>query len=214
MSQRQTPIVAGIDVGGPRKGFHAIVLARGVIQAKLNSQDAVKVAAWCKEHDARIIGVDAPMCWSRDGRMRAAECELKRAGFQCFATPTLSQAENHPTGYYSWMLNGAALFAALDRDYRPFDGRSTNESVYFETFPQAIACVLAGAQVSAKEKRTLRRELLKRAGVDSSSLTNIDEIDAALCAWAALAVAKGRFRTFGQTRDGLIVLPTPTKSRS
>jgi len=214
MSRTQDPAVAGIDVGGPRKGFHAVVLARGVVRTKLNSTSAAEVAVWCKQHDVRVIGVDAPMCWSIDGRMRAAERDLKRDGIQCFATPTLSQATNHPTGYYAWMLNGAALYAALRRDYRPFDGGSVSKRVCFETFPQAIACTLAGAYVSAKEKRTLRRRLLERAGLDCSMLESIDEIDAALCAWAALAVANGRFRAHGAVRDGLIVLPSRARSKA
>jgi hypothetical protein len=71
-------------------------------------------------------------------------------------------------------------------------------------FPQAIACALAGTVVSAK-KRTVRRGLLDRAGVDTSKLTSIDRLDAAFRAFEAHHLALGRFRTYGDASTGVIV---------
>ena len=144
--------------------------------------------------------------------MRSSELALKQAGIQCFATPTARQAASHSTGYYSWMLNGAKLYEALIEHYPAFSGGRATGPVCFETFPQAIACALAGQTVPAKQKGTVRRGLLKHVGFDCSTLLNIDEVDAALCAISAHAFVRGEFRAYGDGSDGLIVLPTSTSN--
>lgn len=127
----------------------------------------------------------------------------------CFSTPSREAAEAHPKNHYGWMLNGAALFEQLEMAYPLFDGNcvKAGEPVCFETFPHAIACALAGKPVSAKQKRTVRRAILDRVGVDISELTNIDWVDAALCALAAHRFSRGDFRTYGEAESGLIVVP-------
>ncbi len=52
-------VVAGIDVGGTAKGFHAVALRCGAYLDKFNSCDSLKVAEWCQGIEARFIGVDA-----------------------------------------------------------------------------------------------------------------------------------------------------------
>ena len=83
----------------------------------------------------------------------------------CFSTPTREKAEKHRKDNFRWMLNGAELYADLESTHALFDGNSQQSSlrVCFETFPQAIACALAGKIVSAKQKRRIRRDLLNRA---------------------------------------------------
>ena len=76
-----------------------------------------------------------------------------------------------------------------------------------ELIPQAVACALADTIVSAKHKRIVRRNLLNRARVDISKLTNIDMLDAALCALAAHHLALGTFKKYGEAESGLIVVP-------
>jgi predicted nuclease with RNAse H fold len=128
----------------------------------------------------------------------------------CFSTPTRDVAEKHPKDHFGWMLNGAELFAKLvEAGYLLFDDhlRQTPPQVCFETFPHAIACTLAGKIVSAKHKRAIRRALLNRANIDTSKLTNIDQIDAALCALAAHHFSLGNFKPYGDAKDGFIVVP-------
>jgi predicted nuclease with RNAse H fold len=96
MKTSKNPIVAGIDVGGARKGFHGVALAGGVYQAQLHTMDAVAMARWLREIGAQAIGVDAPCRWSLDGRPRPAERELMGQGIQCFASPTREAAVRHP----------------------------------------------------------------------------------------------------------------------
>jgi predicted nuclease with RNAse H fold len=73
-------IVAGVDVGGARKGFHAVALRDGVYLDKFAARDAVAVADWCRTVGARVIGVDAPCRWSLTGRARPAERALMAEG--------------------------------------------------------------------------------------------------------------------------------------
>jgi predicted nuclease with RNAse H fold len=202
-------IVAGIDVGGSAKGFHAVALRGGAYLDKWNSCDPLKIAEWCRRIEARFIGVDAPCRWSSTGRARVAEGELMAEKIWCFATPRREAAETYPKDHFRWMLNGAELYAALETTHALFDDNSQQSSlqICFETFPQAIACALAGKIVSAKQKRRVRRDLLNRANIDGSKLNNIDQIDAALCALAAHQFALGNFKSYGDATSGFIVVP-------
>jgi predicted nuclease with RNAse H fold len=202
-------IVAGIDVGGSKKGFHAVALRDGVYLNQFVSCAAVEVAAWCRRIGARCIGVDAPCRWSRNGHARPAERALMAAGISCFSTPLQQTAETHQTNYYGWMRNGAALFAQLELTHALFDGNPglPELPICVETFPQAVACGLAGKTVPAKQKATRRRDVLTRAGMAIGALTNIDKVDAALCALAAHRLAIGDFKSYGDATTGCIVVP-------
>ena len=124
----------------------------------------------------------------------------------CFSTPSQIVGEVHP--FYRWMVNGAELFRLLVPYYRLYDGRMPLlEPLCFETFPQAIACYLAGKMLSAKIKRVERRRLLDQAALTTDALTSIDEIDAALCALAAQHVLAGSFKVFGDAAEGFILIP-------
>ena len=79
--------VVGIDVGGVRKGFHAVALRDGVYAGQLATGDVQDLAHWCRSVvGASVIAIDAPCRWSSDGRARPCERELMRQGIFCFAT--------------------------------------------------------------------------------------------------------------------------------
>ena len=79
--------VVGIDVGGVRKGFHAVALRDGVYAGQLATGDVQELAHWCRSVvGASVIAIDAPCRWSSDGRARPCERELMRQGIFCFAT--------------------------------------------------------------------------------------------------------------------------------
>jgi predicted nuclease with RNAse H fold len=202
-------IVAGIDVGGTKKGFHAVALRDGQYHAHFNSHHATDIANWCRDAGACAFGVDAPCRWSRTGRARPAERELMAGGIWCFSTPTQQSAATHPKNHFGWMLNGAELFRLLENDYSLFEGGAVPNrvGVCFETFPQAVVCALAGALVSAKRKGDIRRALLCAAGIDTAPFTNIDSVDAALCALTVHHFLAGSFKTYGDSETGLIVVP-------
>jgi predicted RNase H-like nuclease len=70
-----------------------------------------------------------------------------------------------------------------------------------------VACALARKILPAKQKRTDRPRLLRKAGLSIDSLTNIDTVDAALCALAAHHFLAGTFKTYGDAPEGFIVVP-------
>ena len=197
--------VIGIDVGGQRKGFHAVVLREGAICGTKTDCDPKVMVAWCVEQEAAAVGVDAPCMWSVAGKSRAVERELNQAHIHCFYTPTRDRAEGNP--FYSWMLNGEKLFKALRAHFSLYTGQRNAKRVCFETFPHAIVCALSGEIVPAHPKTSARREVLRSRGLDISSLTNIDFVDAALCAVAADAFRRGEITLYGDAEEGYVVVP-------
>lgn len=127
---------------------------------------------------------------------------------QCFATPTYATARRNARDFYGWVINGQRLYRALERHYPLFDRRRIRGRKSFETFPHAIMCYLAGEIVPAKPKRPTRREALRARGVEVDRLTNLDFLDAGLCALAAQAFLDGRYERFrDDPREGSIVVP-------
>lgn len=202
----KTCIVIGIDVGGPRKGFHAVALCQGRYWDKFAAHDAASITTWCKRVGAHAVGIDAPCHWSLSGRARPAERALAAEGIHAFATPSRAAAEGRD--FYRWMFNGAELFQLIQVHYRLFDGGNAAAGpLCFETFPQAVACALSGKIVSAKRKGAIRRELLREVGIDTAPLTNIDTVDAALCAFTAHSLLVGSVKTYGDAAEGFIIVP-------
>lgn len=208
------PTVIGIDVGGSRKGFHAVALSAGAWAGQLATSEVQELAHWCHSViGAQLIAVDAPCRWSVDGRARPCERELNAAGIRCFASPSRAAAVSHPSNYYGWMLQGEALYRQLEASHPllsglPPAGLPPSAPACFETFPHAITWQLRGGNAAARQKRLQRRALLEQAGIHAASLTSIDWIDAALCALAAHHLASGRpCRAFGEPVSGLIVVP-------
>jgi len=200
--------VVGVDVGGPRKGFHAVALTGTVFRQQACSSPA-EVAAWCRDVGAAAVGVDAPCGWSASGSSRRAERDLRinDERIHCFATPTLKRARQSRTDFYGWVFNGMKLYDELRKHYPLFAGDASVRPLCFETFPQAVACALAGRTVSAQRKATVRRHILSEQGYDHSALKNIDFIDAALCAVAAERLLQETVVYFGQPDEGFIVIP-------
>jgi predicted nuclease with RNAse H fold len=204
----------GIDVGGERKGFHAVAITGGEYDGQLSTKDVQELSCWCRETvRARVIAVDAPCHWSIDGHSRPAERELMQKGIWCFSTPKREQAVGHRTNNFGWMLRGEELFHALGADFPlcrelPAAGRKC----CFETFPQAITWHLRGGKADASQKRKQRRALLGQAGIDRAHLTNIDLKDAALCALTAYHAATGRACvSYGEPSTGIIIVPSNPK---
>jgi len=207
----------GIDVGGERKGFHAVALANGEYHSQLSTKNTKELSQWCRETvRARVIAVDAPCRWSKDGHSRSAERELMKKSIWCFSTPMRAKAVVHPANYFGWMLRGEKLFRALEDDF-PLcrELPAVSRKCCFETFPHAITWHLRCGNADASQKRTQRRELLREAGIDLTELTNIDLVDAALCALTAHhAATGGKCVSFGEPNTGLIIVPINKFSQS
>jgi predicted nuclease with RNAse H fold len=111
------------------------------------------------------------------------------------------------------MLNGERMFQALATSFPLAFSTAVVGPASIETFPQAVACALAGTLVSAKRKGAVRRDLLRRQQLDLSLLTNIDFVDAALCAVAARYVLLGDALSYGEPKTGLIWVPNSRASQ-
>lgn len=206
------PPVVGIDVGGARKGFHAVAFTAGKVSDCLATTEAGELAAWCTDSiGAWVVAVDAPCRWSLDGRARPAEREVMNVGIWCFSTPARHKAKKHRTNHFGWMLNGEKLYRKLETNYTlcsklPAPRRG---KYCFETYPHAITWQLMGGGAVARKKRSQRRKVLEQAGIDTTALTNIDLLDAALCALTADRVAnREECESFGEPKTGLIIVPS------
>lgn len=204
-----TPLVAGIDVGGTRKGFHLVVLqGRTVVWTgkSPNPEDLVRV---CKDHEVEVVAVDAPCRW---GSPRHAERQLAKVGISSFSTPTRVRAT--ASSFYEWMFNGEKLYCALAPTYPLLDDLgSVRQRCCLETYPHAITCSLLGRHVaSARLKRTQRRQLLANRGIAVNSKWSIDYLDAGLCAMTAQFYLAGEFHPYGDQATGYLIVPQPRPS--
>ncbi|MFM9042034.1 MAG: DUF429 domain-containing protein [Vulcanococcus sp.] len=203
-------IAAGVDVGGARKGFHAVLLEGRSVVDQLNTSDAETLASWCLR--AERIAIDAPCGWALPGeRSRLCERQLLAAGIHCFATPTREVALASTSNFYGWMLQGESLYQALQqqglaiaRDAHALQGRCC-----FESFPHGITIALSPQiELRAALKLEQRSALLQRFGVSLSGLSSIDWIDAAVCALAAQLLSEPcTLQIYGESEGGLLVLP-------
>ena len=109
--------------------------------------------------------------------------------------------------FYDWVFNGERLYQSLLPHYRLFDGSSQSGKIVFETFPHAVVCSLARRVIPARPKATNRRRMLREQGYDDGPLANIDFVDAALCAVTAERFLLGRTQSFGDQKEGFIVVP-------
>jgi Protein of unknown function (DUF429) len=166
MSHRDSgSIVVGVDVGGSKRGFHAVALQDGQCREKLSTLIAADIAEWCRRLKASVVGIDAPCRWSLTGRARPCERALAAEGLYTFATPSQAKGEAHP--FYRWMVKGADLYRCIEPSYPLFNGQWQPLSpVCFETFPHAVACALARKTLSAKQKRADRSRLLQGQGLN------------------------------------------------
>ncbi|MCG2583150.1 DUF429 domain-containing protein [Massilia sp. TS11] len=200
------PAVAGVDIGGEKKGCNLVILAGTTLRLVAGRLAPAEVGPLCVAHGAVLVGVDAPSQWS-DGAPRLAERELARAGISCFSTPTRARAET--VAFFRWMLSGEGVYQSLAPSH-PLLGAEAwvDGPACFETFPHAIACALLGrAQTSAKLKRPQRSAVLAAHGIDTAALRNMDDLDAAMCALAAQYLLRGQARSFGDAAGGRIFVP-------
>lgn len=199
-------VVAGIDVGGTKKGFHLVLLRGNEVLLSARSPHPDELVQHCLTHKAAVVSVDAPCQWA-DRVPRQAEREMAREGIFSFSTPSRTKALTSP--FYGWMFNGERMYAALAEAYPLLDApdKRTTPST-FETFPHAISCALLGQDVaSAKIKGRQRRALLAALGLDAMLLKSIDALDAALCAVTAQSFLSRTFKTYGDVEGGFLIVP-------
>jgi len=82
MTSHKTTI--GIDVGGAKKGFHAVANRDGLYLEKFHSIHPDEIAAWTLSHNPIAVAIDAPSIFSLSSGSRKAERDLVSNGMRCF----------------------------------------------------------------------------------------------------------------------------------
>lgn len=168
-SARMGDYVAGIDVGGKKKGYHLCLLAGQEIAMLAHALSEKEIIALLSAHlqhkKAQIpcISIDGPAASYRTSeKTRASEGALASMGYRVLYTPTDRPSEDH------WMARSASLHAQLRK---AFPG-----ALLLETYPSAISDRLFGLEgvlpLSLLQEKRKRKYYL-------------DYIDAILCAHAA-----------------------------
>lgn len=203
------PTVAGIDVGGDRKGNHLVILRGTEIVCNASRATPEQMLEQCRAYEVRAVGIDAPCRWRTGAAGRLAEKALAQRRIFSFATPAREVAMASKSGFYGWMFNGERVYDVFAAHFPLFSGgEKITGRVCFETFPHAITCAFLGTDVaSAKQKGPQRREILAREGIETAPLRSIDDVDAALCALAARYLLEGRVDIYGDEPGGFIVVP-------
>ena len=205
-------ITVGVDVGASKKGFHVVANLDGNFLDKFHSQDADEVVSWISNHAPKVIGIDAPCMFSLEGRSREAERSLVKNGIKCFYTPTRELAQK--SLFYDWVFNGELLFQKLNLPI--FMGKKIQSPCVIETFPHGVYLSYWHDRPSDTpkiSKSMARRITLERKAVyKTCELSNIDFIDAALCAISADYFFQDRYIAFGSYNEGYIVLPDQSQN--
>jgi len=199
----------GVDVS-IRRGLDVAVLdADRTLMSVRRRQDVDDLPALLEEFEPDVVAIDSPPAWGRAGRSRSAERELRRLGLSSYATPSHPVRRERP--FYAWMKVGFGVFRKVAARgfgrFRQGDVRRTA----IEVFPYATAVALTGMlRPRGTSKKSWRRDVLRREGLDVDQLPSLDAIDAALAALTGLLALHGRFTAVGDPREGVIVLPLET----
>ena len=189
--------VIGIDVGGKRKGFHAVLLSSQKIQAIFKHTDPVQIVVWSLSHQPVAIAVDAPCGWSTSGGSRESERSLAHRGkrIPCFCTPTRARAAL--SRFYDWVFNGEQLYQAFQRQ----------SITPIETYPHGVSEIILQRNPLPAKKQARRQVALAKMGLLNPCLKSVDFRDAALAALTADAFREHQTHAFGNDSEGKIHLP-------
>ncbi|WP_341313539.1 DUF429 domain-containing protein [Paraburkholderia sp. IMGN_8] len=102
--------VAGIDIGGERKGNHLVILRGTQIVCNLSQEAPENMLEKCLQFDVAAVGIDAPCRWRIGQSGRQAEKALAQQRIFSFATPTRELAMASKSGFYGWMFNGERVY--------------------------------------------------------------------------------------------------------
>lgn len=197
----------GVDVGGLRKGFHAVLNYSGKYSGQFHSRDADEMASWILKQQPSVVAIDAPCMFSLNGKSREAERNLVKNGIRCFYTPTRELAIK--SSFYDWVFNGETLYQKLNLPI--FMGAKTEMPCIIETFPHGVHLSLWAREpesISDGNKFLTRKlTLTQKANYEIGQLNSQDFIDAALCAISADYFVDRQVTAYGSSEEGFIVLP-------
>jgi predicted nuclease with RNAse H fold len=181
----------GVDVGGRRKGFDVAVIDDCRVLALRNRLGCQQVADLVITCRPAVVAIDGPRSCAPEGH-NAREGELQLARQVCGIRWTPDTRHVHANPYYAWILEGLALFGALD---------GCGAEV-IEVFPTASWTRWHGRRGS-RTRAAWSRQALAALYLDGvPARTNQDQRDAIAAALTA------RQHTYGTTETiGGIVVP-------
>lgn len=161
--------VAGIDVGGEKKGYHLCLLKDSKVELFAHSRSASEAIVILENHlnhrraALRALAIDGPARAQRArDSVRAPEAELASRGYRLLYTPR----EAPPAGH--WMQQSATLHRLARKAF--------DQCEVLETYPSAVSDRLFGLDVDLPVSLLQGKEKRKFHG---------DYIDAMLCAVSA-----------------------------
>jgi len=176
-------IVAGIDVGGVRRGFHVAVVDgdSGEFLAMRNLFSAHDVSGLLAEFSAlACVAIDCPPRCQIDGPLtRLAERQVNRAGVK------VQWTRRKPMVGDEWMANGESVWKSV-KEKLP-------QVQIVETFPTLVSRRLDECDWK------LPLSFLKGGVIERSGYK--DFVDASLCAWVAMRVLRGDAFCYGREGD-------------
>jgi predicted nuclease with RNAse H fold len=203
----------GVDVG-VRKGLDTVLLDDSLTVVETSRHVRLGELGEVIDRSAPdVIAIDSPPAWGSSGaKSRAAERELRRLGIISFATP--SDPRSRENRFYEWMTVGFEVFRIAEEKGYPRYAAGPVRRTAVEVFPHGSAVVLAGSLPrQGVSKREWRARVLQEQGVATDGIHSADQVDAALAALTGLLVLLGRFVTFGDPEEGVIILPGDTVPR-
>lgn len=182
----------GVDVGGKRKGFDIALVDERRVLALVGRLGRAAVVEFVERERPAVVAIDSPRCCAPTGRS-ARDGERQLARSICGIRWTPDQQQVYASPYYTWIVEGLALFDAL----------ATHNVEVIEVFPTASWTRWQGKRGSQTRAAWSRQGLatLGLAGVPTR--TNQDQRDAIAAATTARQHTLGLTETLGE-----IVVPT------
>jgi predicted nuclease with RNAse H fold len=183
---------AGVDVGGPRKGFHvAVIDDRALVAGPQRVCAPTDVLSWLRRHDPLIVAIDGPCTAAPPGaRWRSCERALARSVCGIRWTPDAAAIAENP--YYAWVVQALALFRLVEGVYPTI-----------ECFPTASWTRWAGPRLASRAAWSA--QALASVNLDGlPSRLGQDGRDAVGAALTARSHSRGETERFGE-----IVVPKP-----
>lgn len=181
----------GIDLAGsPRRitGLCHLGWEMRVDVSRAYSDD--EILAFVKKYEANAVAIDAPLSFPRSGSLRRCDEELRRSGINVLP-PALG-------GMRSLTERAIRLKEIL---------KSCGHEV-IEVFPTGARKIL---RLPSKREgvNALRKALIAR-GIEGLS-EDVDQhvLDAVICALIGLYYLKGEYVEFGNSSEGIIIMPRP-----
>jgi len=197
VASKTSPVWAGVDVGGRRKGFHvAVVDALRLVAGPTCLPDPAAVVEWITPWQPLVVGVDSPCSLAEDGKTMR-DCErLFSPRTLCGIRPTPSAStlaqQRRKRGaaatYYEWIEHGLELYAALREA----------KLTAIDVFPTASWTRWLGPRRGEPRASWSARALASRKLRDVPSRLGQDGRDAIGAALTACAYTNKRYEPFGE----------------